>query len=80
MWIAETGVLHTFSLTIIALIALCVVCCVIATYIETTLDNSSVVSHSLAPFILSMMALTLATNLLVTCMSSYPSAQSPLSL
>lgn len=80
MWIAETGVLYVFSLTIIALITIWAVCGVMAIYIETKLNNSSVIARSLAPFLMSLNTLTLATNVLVTCASSYPFVQSPLSL
>ncbi|KAF9460683.1 hypothetical protein BDZ94DRAFT_891099 [Collybia nuda] len=42
------------------------VCGAIAVSIETTLGNSSILTRTLAPFIISMLTLTLSTNILVT--------------
>lgn len=48
------------------------VCGAFASSIETTKDNSPITAPTLAPtlvpFILSMLSLTLATNLIVTCL------------
>lgn len=50
-------------------IAILSVCGAIATYVEMTMEDPSIMARSqVAPFIISLTSLTLATNIIVTCL------------